>query len=535
MNAQPLLDEASAEVLGFDWLAQATRPVSPYGERTFSDLQPFAIGEEAAAQARAERIVEISKALSAQKIEAMRALLIDLPDAAASIARASMGEVLSDPSFLELRRFCATVERIDTLRADLGTLPQLTNQAVRAVRDALATAQSRDEEFYLADGFSSALATARARLAQAQAELGALRGREAERVARELGRAELGGEEFIVMRADVRSNALPAGVRVVREGATYFLCALEYGEAALAALERRDAAADAVADAEERVRAELSASVRQSGAGLAAAAAAVAELDVMIAAARFARRFACASPVVSNEAVLAFEQARFLPLEVELVAASRAFTPLDLELDEAAVLTGPNMGGKSVCLLTCGFLALCVAFGLPVPAARARIGLFGQIAWLGMGREEQIGGLLSSFAREVLALKEILSRNAPRLLILVDEFARTTTPHEGKALLVALLSRLRERRACGMLATHLGGVAAAAGVRHFAVRGLRGIPTPPATDDIGAALATLAASMDYRVAEVSGDDVSRADAIALTGLLGIDQEFVDAAYRALLQ
>jgi hypothetical protein len=84
-----------------------------------------------------------------------------------------------------------------------------------------------------------------------------------------------------------------------------------------------------------------------------------------------------------------------------------------------------------------------------------------------------------------------------------------------------------------MLATHLEGVAAAAGVRHFAVRGLRGIPSPPATENVDDALATLAASMDYRVAEVGAEDASRADAIALTALLGIDQKFVDAAYRAL--
>jgi hypothetical protein len=193
------------------------------------------------------------------------------------------------------------------------------------------------------------------------------------------------------------------------------------------------------------------------------------------------------------------------------------------------------MGGKSVTLQTCGFVTLCAAFGLPVPASRARVALFDQIAWIGIGREERAGGLLSSFAREVLELKAIFVRDAPRLLFLADEFARTTTPHEGKALLVALLARLRRRRACGLLATHLGGIAVAAGVRHFAVRGLRGIPERPPTRDVGEALAALAASMDYTIAEVAGDELPRADAIALTALLGVDLEFVDAAYRALVE
>jgi DNA mismatch repair ATPase MutS len=130
-------------------------------------------------------------------------------------------------------------------------------------------------------------------------------------------------------------------------------------------------------------------------------------------------------------------------------------------------------------------------------------------------------------------LKAILTRNAPRLLILVDEFARTTTPHEGKALLVALLARLRARRACGMAATHLAGIPAAAGVRHFAVRGLRGIPAQPSSRDVDGALAALADAMDYTITQVGADDRPRADAIALTALLGMDEGFIEAAYQAL--
>jgi DNA mismatch repair ATPase MutS len=534
VKALQLLDEASAEVLALDWLVNAVAPVSPYGERCFAELRPFRPGEEPGAQSRAERIAGVAQRFDAGALDAIARALAQTPDAFGAIARASLGEHLSDSSFFELRAFCETIDRIDELCAGTPTLENLSNEAVREVREKLATGQQGRAEFYLADAFDAELAAARTRLARAQAELDALRGRERERVARELGREELGGDEFILMRAELR-RALPEGIRVVREAPTYFLCTLDYGETALAALERRDAAAASVANAEESVRQALSALVQRNARGLLAAANALGERDVLVAAAGFAARFDCVPASVSDAPSLAFEQARFLPLECELASVGRQFTPLDLELDDAAVLTGPNMGGKSVCLLTSGFVALCVAFGLPVPAARARIGLFDQIGWLGMGREAQVGGLLSSFAQEVLILKEILARDADRLLILVDEFARTTTPHEGKALCVALLARLRERHACAILATHLEGLAAAAGVRHFAVRGLRGIPEPSPASDVREVLAILAASMDYRIAEVSGEDAARGDAIALAALLGIDRRFVESAYRALSQ
>jgi DNA mismatch repair ATPase MutS len=162
------------------------------------------------------------------------------------------------------------------------------------------------------------------------------------------------------------------------------------------------------------------------------------------------------------------------------------------------------------------------------------VGLFDEIAWLGVGADDDGGGgLLSSFAREVVRLREVLERKPQRLFALFDEFARTTTPREGKALLVAVLERLREGAVCGLAATHLAGVAKAADVRHFAVRGLRGIPKRPATGDLHEALASLASSMDYTIEEVVDERTRPSDAIALASLLGVDDEITKAAYEAL--
>ena len=529
MKASELLDDAAAHVLEFEWLRTAIAPVSPYGERIFEGLRPFAVGDEQKAQARAQRIAGVSQHVPSERADAVRGVLRDVPDAMPAIARAAIGGVLNDPSLLELRRFAAAIAQIDGL---LENDAPLENTAVRRLREMLDAGQDRENEFYLADAFDDALAAARRDLMEAQAHLDAGRGRESERIARELGRAEL-GDEFLVMRAEY-SGALPQGVRVLREAPTYVLCALEYGEAALEALRRRDAAAAALDAAEERARSRISELVRSEARGLEATAVALGELDVLLAAAHFSRRFGCLPATVVAEPIVAFDGARFLPLEVELATAGRSFVPLQIELHDAAVLTGPNMGGKSVALRTCGFVAVCAAFGLPVPAARARVGLFDRIAWLGTGREEPMGGLLSSFAREVLALKELLASDAVRLLALADEFARTTNPREGKALVVALLERLRARGACGLAATHLEGVAEAAGARHFAVRGLREIPAGPAAD-VGAALAALADSMDYRLSEVTGDAAARADAIALAALLGVELAYVEAARAAFLK
>jgi DNA mismatch repair protein MutS2 len=529
-----LLDASSAQMLGFAWLREAVAPVSEYGARLFAHIGPFVPGEERYAQERARRIAAVASAADENCLDAVRNVLRGVPDVSAAMARASMDDVLTDAHFFELQRLSDALQRVDDLLDGVPGLPAAQTPGSRTVAQALGQGRTGTLGFYLVDAFDVALASARANLSRTQAEYDSAFGRAAQQVAHRLGRDDLGSGEFIVMRSDA-TQTIPVGVRVIREAPTYFLCELEYDEATLAALQRRDDAADAVAAAEEKVRAQLSATVRTQISDLDRATKALGEIDVIVAAARYTRLYECHPAEIVSRNELSFIAARFLPIVAEIEAEGRTFTPIDVSLHDVAVLTGPNMGGKSICLRTCGLVATCAAFGLPAPATSARSGLFDEIAWLGIGADEPIaGGLLSSFAREVVRLRELMERAGERLFVLLDEFGRTTTPREGKALLIAILERLRERHACGIVATHLAGIAFQAGARHFAVRGLSGIPERPAASNVHEALAALAATMDYTIAEVDeGDEIRRADAIALAALLGLDAGLIDGAYRAL--
>ena len=531
MKAGGLLDEVSARALEFRWLRNALAPASAYGERVFDGCVPFAPGDETKAHARAQRIASIASAFTHETLDAMREVFRNVPDAATAIARASMGDPLSDANLLEMQRFFDACVRIDTLSSVADALPKVVSDAVLETARRLELGRAGKFGFYLVDNFDPSLGRARAALAQAQAEYDAVRGRATAQIAQRLGR-EVEGNEFIVMRSDL-NGALPAGVRVVREAPTYLLCEVEETEATLTALERRDALATAAAAAEEHVRRALTEAVRLHAAALSAAADAFGEADVLLAAARFTQMHQCHVPQIVSDAMLRFTDGCFVPLALELEKEGRRFTPISIAIDDVAVLTGPNMGGKSVCLRTCGFIAACAAFGLPVPARDATVALFSEISWLGVGADEEPGGLLSTFAREVVRLRDVIARERRPLFVLLDEFARTTTPREGKALLVAVLKRLQTIGARGLSATHLAGVARAAGVRHFAVRGLRGIPERPATSDLHQALETLAASMDYTIEEVTDEGSTRSDAIALAALLGLDERVILEAYDAM--
>jgi len=523
-----LLDDITARALEFRWLRTALAPASPYGDRIFERIVPFAPGEEAQAEARARRVAAIASGFSSQTLDAMRDVFRNAPDASNAIARASMGDTLSDANLLELQRFFDACVRLDTLTDENAALPRVASAAVVESARRIELGRAGKFGFYLADAFDPALERARSSLAQAQAEYDAARGRATAAIATLLGR-EVEPNEFIVMRADL-NGALPDGVRVVREAPTYLLCEIEETDATLAALDRRDALATAAAAAEETVRRALTDAIREHAAALNAAADAFGEADVLVAAARFTQTHDCTVASIVSEPALHATGACFIPLELELEKEGRHFTPISIAIDDVAVLTGPNMGGKSVCLRTCGFIAICAAFGLPVPASNAAVALFAEISWLGVGADDEPGGLLSSFAREVVRLRDLLKRDRRPLFALLDEFARTTTPREGKALLVAVLKRLQAIGARGLSATHLAGIAPAAGVRHFAVRGLRGIPNRPGTSDLHQALESLASSMDYTIEEVTDEAAARSDAIALAALLGLDERVITDAY-----
>ncbi|MFN2450149.1 MAG: hypothetical protein ABR508_10265 [Candidatus Baltobacteraceae bacterium] len=519
MKVSRIADAATAAALETAWLYRALEPGSAFGRRAFEEMMPFAPGAEREAQARAAEVIRISRGWAPERISAMRDALRACPDPLPAISRAAMGETLEDAHLLEILRFLDCGQRVEDTAAFGAQLGALAAE--------LETGRAGTFGFYLSDAFDSALANARAEAERAQAHFEAARARVAQRAGTALEREGLGGAEFIVMRDTVQS--LPPHVRVVREAPTYYLCELDLDETALAALARRDEAAAASAGCERRVRERLSAAVRAALPQLHALLSSLAQADVDLAQAHFTQRYACVAPVIEARPRIAFEGGSLLPLQAELIAQGRSYEPISVDVSEPAVITGPNMGGKSAALRTCGFIALLAAFGIPVPARAARCALFDDIAWLGAASAESSETrLLSSFASEIVRLNELLARPRVRPLLLVDEFARTTTPHEGSALLISLLRTLRARGRLAFAATHLAQVASHAQVPHYAVRGLRELPASPA-NDLASALDALALAMDYSVFEVRGGDEAKSDAIALAQLLGLDEEIVAGA------
>lgn len=134
--------------------------------------------------------------------------------------------------------------------------------------------------------------------------------------------------------------------------------------------------------------------------------------------------------------------------------------PVDIELGEKfsiLIITGPNTGGKTVCLKTVGLFCLMAYFGLYLPCAEAQICLFDNIL-CDIGDEQSIENELSTFSSHVTSLISITNNMTENSLVLLDEVGGGTDPTEGAALAVGIVKYIETIGASAILTTHYGAV-----------------------------------------------------------------------------
>lgn len=183
----------------------------------------------------------------------------------------------------------------------------------------------------------------------------------------------------------------------------------------------------------------------------------LASVDMIRAKARWAIRNACAMPIVSLDGRLELRSARHPLLEQTLKKEKKEIVPLDIKLDpknKIVVISGPNAGGKSVCLKTVGLLQYMFQSGIPIPAlANSELPIFDKI-FIDIGDQQSIENDLSTYSSHLLNMKIMLSGATDKSLVLIDEFGSGTEPVIGGAIAESILERFVECGTYGVITTH---------------------------------------------------------------------------------
>ncbi|MBQ3634289.1 MAG: Smr/MutS family protein [Bacteroidales bacterium] len=190
------------------------------------------------------------------------------------------------------------------------------------------------------------------------------------------------------------------------------------------------------------------------------------QFDSIRAKAVYANAIGAILPTIENRQGMYVRGARHPILQQQLAAQGRQIVPLNIELESPQcrllVISGPNAGGKSVCLQTVGIIQMMLQMGLLVPVAEgSKMGIFENI-FIDIGDDQSIENDLSTYSSHLTAMKSFVRNANGRTLLLIDEFGTGTEPMLGGAIAESVLEDLNNKKAFGVVTTHYTNL------KHFA-------------------------------------------------------------------
>lgn len=213
-----------------------------------------------------------------------------------------------------------------------------------------------------------------------------------------------------------------------------------------------------------RILQELTAKIRPAIPDIIASETMLGTVDFLLAKCHLADELHAIVPEIKDYPMIDWYQARHPLLYLNFKRQGREVVPLTLRLTDKRILiiSGPNAGGKSVCLKTVVLLQYMLQCGLPVPLGENSVmGLFDNIL-IDIGDEQSIEDDLSTYSSHLRNMKQFVYNAGPRTLFLIDEFGTGTEPLIGGAIAEAVLTHLNDKEAYGVITTHYTNL------KHFA-------------------------------------------------------------------
>ncbi|HAY19157.1 MAG TPA: endonuclease MutS2 [Rikenellaceae bacterium] len=183
----------------------------------------------------------------------------------------------------------------------------------------------------------------------------------------------------------------------------------------------------------------------------------IGEIDFLVAKAQVALDFKAGAPIISDNGEMNLRKARHPLLERALRKEKKDIVPVSIRLTPGKhilLISGPNAGGKSVCLKTTGLLQYMFQWGMLIPTSEtSELPVFDRIM-VSIGDDQNIENDLSTYSSFLDDMKTMLAKADDKTLILIDEFGSGTEPTAGGAIAEAILSEMDKRGVYGVITTH---------------------------------------------------------------------------------
>jgi len=381
---------------------------------------------------------------------------LDLPDIGAAVELLAKSGIVLDQGHLarigrfagsseKLRRYLGRLTSHESLRSLAERLPQSGDLAKAVFR--IVDAEGRVREKQIPELRDIARRLGRLRKEVAAAAAAHLNDPDRAAYWQERQPMQRDGRTVLPLKVNFKGRIPAVAHELSASGATLFIEPLDMVEANNEVVQAQDAYRNAV----RRILGELSAHLAARIEEIRRMRDGVGFIDSLLARARYAAAHGCSPAVDVSD--------RILLLEARHPLLGKGAVPITVRMEAGCrmlIITGPNMGGKTVSLKTVGLLSLMNQFGMEIPAVQGtELPIFDDCL-ADIGDEQSIQQSLSTFSAHIANLSRIAEQSTSRSLVLLDELGAGTDPEEGTAIAMALLDVFITRRSFALATTHHG-------------------------------------------------------------------------------
>ncbi len=522
------------EKLDIDYILDKVNISSVYGKSRKVDIKPYF--DKDALESEYDLMDLVIENLLKHKLTftKVRNVLKDIKEIRGTINRLEDGVVLSEVEFFELKKFAFGVRLLNNLLLPLKNLLDILPKRLLDVEKILDPKDDKIPTFYIYDNYSLVLKETREEIEKLNKDI-------------ENEKAVL----FSALSKKYDLKIRPNGeIRISKSNSHYeeivqddnfaylsenyglvvFTINLNHGYSEW--MKKLNKLKEIEQSEEEKVKIDLSNQLKSYVSLFLENIDRIGHLDFILGKASFAIAYNLIRPEITMGDAFEIEEGINIPVADRLRREGLEYTPIDICLERgASVITGSNMGGKTVSLKLMGQIAAMAQHGLFVPAKRVKFPLRDYI-YISVGDTQDMSLGLSSFAGEMVALSEIVNQSDKRGLILVDELSRGTNPQEGYAISRSITDYLNDSNSICVFTSHFDGITK--GKVHYQVRGLKNINFDNMIEG-QSVIENLHHQMDFTLERVDDKEQVPKEAIPIAQMLGLNEIIISKAKEYLIQ
>lgn len=536
------MTEENAREIGLKYLLMKLPTQTPYGKEVKENMNPYL----------PNNIQDLRKALRDLRIflqqvqkdylllRGIKNHLGDFKDIRGSFYRAQEGEVLTEVEFFEIKKQLMTMEKLRkfllSYAIDIEDFYLLSMEEVVKILDPEDTGVAT---FYIYDDYSKELKDLRKKKREMEEVIFSINRKNKEKIFTETGvKPKINGEIVVLKEKEEQLKKLLdcENVYQTAESFSQVIFKMKPTTELMKLQEEMDHLKLLEEEEEFRIRQMLSKIIGDNAKAILKNIEHIGKIDFVMGKAILALQMKAVEPEIVEEPYLHFQEGRHVIVEEKLNSQGIKYMPVDITLQKGVTLiTGANMGGKTITLKMIALLTAMAQLGLYVPAKKAIVGPVSFIYYSSGDQQSEEKGL-STFGAEIEGLKHIIDRAEEEGLILIDELARGTNPLEGYSISKGVLEYLKNKPSISVVTTHFDGLNRIKGIKHLQVVGLKNLSVESLKEELQNTRGykgVLEKFMDYRLEEMKEEVNGPKDAIMIAKLMGLKDEIIEEAQKSL--